>query len=48
MKDVKAVEAAAMAAGCAVPTKDIVQKTSNFLAPMLTRKAATPNFGMHM
>jgi hypothetical protein len=43
MKDVEAVEAAAMAAGCIVPTKDIVQNTNKFLAPMRTRKAATTN-----
>jgi hypothetical protein len=44
MKDVKAVEAAATAAGCTAATKDILQNTSKFLAPMQTRKAATPNF----
>jgi pyruvate-formate lyase len=46
MKDVKAVEAVAMAAGCTVPTMDIVQKTSKVLEPMQTRKAVTPNFGI--
>jgi hypothetical protein len=33
MKDVKAVEATATAAGCTVPTKDIVWPTGKFLAP---------------
>jgi hypothetical protein len=46
MKDVKAVEAAATAAGSTVPTKDVLWPTSKFLVPMRTRKAATPNFGM--
>jgi hypothetical protein len=34
------------ATGCSDPTKDIVQSTGKFLAPMRTRKVATPNFGM--
>jgi hypothetical protein len=43
MKAVMAMETTATTAGCTVPTKDIVQNTSKFLAPMRTRKAATTN-----
>jgi hypothetical protein len=41
LKDVKAMEAAAKTTGCTVPTKDVVQPTSKFLAPILEC-----NFGM--